>query len=528
MSLPSSTSDQLGSADSQGREEVRSGPAKRWSQHDEDLVRTKNNDAPTKRSRRTVARRSTLPLPWFTSATRDRHRTSFLLAVAWPKGPTLWMFGLTVTCQRVPDLRIVPRKMDTPSLRPIKKAKCEEATSDNCFRDVQRLLMGQKPPFVRYKIRNNLSLARKYFDEQGFRTSIIQSPRKGLSIYRDSCVLQNDGGNLADKAFLVTMLGLHPRQEEMDLYYTTSIRQPYCVLLLCERIRKVCQKCLDGKCGLALALKRCEENSRAFGAMDLPGENSVKDVHSLSSKLEQSVAQLMQCVIAADPVIRLDQLHREFEHIQCCNSTLANAHFQLWATENCTCIKEIYWKRSHLQKLERFTIYFYDPESDEKKPVPFRWMPCLSQVVREDLESVAKSMTEMFWSQLLKRGYFASQVMKIGLSEELEKYFLFGISRNPSVPLLLNAHFVPTYQLSFYLHGRAGVGKSSLVRLFSSVMNQVVKEFTDPEMIVRFVKQNLNKAYNVLELELELRPNNNDLSVMSIIQGKQVRRITVQ
>ena len=118
--------------------------------------------------------------------------------------------------------------------------------------------------------------------------------------------------------------------------------------------------------------------------------------------------------------------------------------------------------------------------------------------------------------------------MKIGLSEELEKYFLFGISRNPSVPLLLNAHFVPTYQLSFYLHGRAGVGKSSLVRLFSFVMNQVVKEFTDPEMIVRFIKQNLNKAYNVLELELELRPNNNDLSVMSIIQGKQVRRITVQ
>ena len=49
MSLPSSTSDQLGSADSQGREEVRSGPAKRWSQHDEDLVRTKNNDAPNEK-----------------------------------------------------------------------------------------------------------------------------------------------------------------------------------------------------------------------------------------------------------------------------------------------------------------------------------------------------------------------------------------------------------------------------------------------------------------------------------------------
>lgn len=43
----------------------------------------------------------------------------------------------------------------------------------------------------------------------------------------------------------------------------------------------------------------------------------------------------------------------------------------------------------------------------------------------------------------------------------------------------------------------------------------------DPEILVRFVKQNLNKPLSVLELELESRPNNNDLSVMSIIQGRR-------
>lgn len=43
----------------------------------------------------------------------------------------------------------------------------------------------------------------------------------------------------------------------------------------------------------------------------------------------------------------------------------------------------------------------------------------------------------------------------------------------------------------------------------------------DPELTVRLVKQNLNKDLDTLQLELDLRPNNNDLSVMSIIQGRQ-------
>lgn len=39
---------------------------------------------------------------------------------------------------------------------------------------------------------------------------------------------------------------------------------------------------------------------------------------------------------------------------------------------------------------------------------------------------------------------------------------------------------------------------------------------------MRFVKQNLNKHTAILNLEFELRPNNNDLSVMSIIQGRRM------
>ena len=55
-----------------------------------------------------------------------------------------------------------------------------------------------------------------------------------------------------------------------------------------------------------------------------------------------------------------------------------------------------------------------------------------------------------------------------------------------------NAHFNPTYPLSLYLHGMAGSGKSSLVRNLHSTINESISEHCDLELLVRFVKQNLN------------------------------------
>jgi hypothetical protein len=60
------------------------------------------------------------------------------------------------------------------------------------------------------------------------------------------------------------------------------------------------------------------------------------------------------------------------------------------------------------------------------------------------------------------------------------------------------------------------------VRNFSPALNATIEEHTDPEILVRFVKQNLNKPFQDLQMEFELRPNNNDLSVMSIIQGRRM------
>ena len=61
-----------------------------------------------------------------------------------------------------------------------------------------------------------------------------------------------------------------------------------------------------------------------------------------------------------------------------------------------------------------------------------------------------------------------------------------------------------------------------MVKNFAPALNLTLGEYVDPEMLVRFVKQNLNKPIRTLQLEMELRPNNNDLSVMSIIQGRRM------
>jgi hypothetical protein len=60
------------------------------------------------------------------------------------------------------------------------------------------------------------------------------------------------------------------------------------------------------------------------------------------------------------------------------------------------------------------------------------------------------------------------------------------------------------------------------VRSFGPSLNAVIMQFVDPEVMVRFVKQNLNKRHETLRLELDLRPNNNDMSVMSIIQSRRM------
>ena len=105
-------------------------------------------------------------------------------------------------------------------------------------------------------------------------------------------------------------------------------------------------------------------------------------------------------------------------------------------------------------------------------------------------------------------------------SSKLNSHYCLFFSYN-EIGSISNAHFTPTYPLSLYIHGKAGAGKSSFVRNFAPALNAAIEQHLDPSLLVRFVKQNLNKPFKDLELEFEIRPNNNDLSVMGIIQSRQ-------
>lgn len=409
-----------------------------------------------------------------------------------------------------------------------KRAKLspEQSSQQHCFTQLVQRLFRRSDDSTRQTTigGNDLGRAQAFFEQYGFRTSIVQSPREALSIYKDSCCIEsssatikdNDGGNddNDEKLRLLCMLGLHPHQDQLESCYDTCIKRIYWMLLFCQRIRSACADVLEQKQSLESLVAQCEtdcHNAAAAGA---------ETCRILSLQVDKDVARLIQAIVVeAKGRFRPEQLQREYDCITWYNATYANAEFQLWVDYHGMNIKEIYWKQNHVSKYERFTIFLYDSALDPVRPPRFAWMPGLSLVLAKGPTALARTMTQAFWAHLLRRGYYATPYIQRALSPELERYFLRGISKDPTVPILLNAHFTPTYPLALYLHGLAGAGKSSLTRQFSGALHDTLHAWVDPEMVVRMVKQNLNKSHDVLRLELDLRPNNNDLSVMSIVQG---------
>ena len=129
-------------------------------------------------------------------------------------------------------------------------------TDDGSSRQQQQQSQSQSPPPRRRRIslKNNVHTLRKIFDVHGFRTSIISSPRIGLSIYKDSFVTTtptppptttttttSDVVNILDdgRVYLITMFGLHEQQLQLEHVYKTQIKDIYCLWLFCQRIMEV-------------------------------------------------------------------------------------------------------------------------------------------------------------------------------------------------------------------------------------------------------------------------------------------------
>jgi hypothetical protein len=330
------------------------------------------------------------------------------------------------------------------------------------------------------KARNSIPKLCQLFDQHGLRTSVIQSPREGLSVYKDSCVVlsENDDNHQQGKLFCVTMFGLHPQQMDIEGYYKSRVKESYCLMLFCQRLRQVIQA--DDEVLQSLLT----ESEQLF------------DKKTYVS-VQERVRTLITAVHQVEPKFRIEQLEHEYERIQLWNCTFSNALVTAFQKFHDCQIKDIFFKASpHQAKFERITLYLYDYNLDHCKPPHFLFLPCLKLAIGSGPRMVVEEMIQSFWKHLLRHGYFATSVLKGLLRDDLQKFFFSGMTHNPKLPLQLNAHFNPNSALALYLHGKAGSGKSSLVRNFQPALEATIEKYLDPEILVRFVKQNLNKVSN--------------------------------
>jgi hypothetical protein len=328
------------------------------------------------------------------------------------------------------------------SPRSPKRAKLSDGDLPSAFAVCQKLLgtandapVPLLPPTLvaNGKTRNDLAKFRKIFDDHGFRTSIIISPRPALSIYKESCFLnENDPAEtVAGKEFLVVLFGMHPDQSSMENLYASSVKNVYCLLMFCHRLRQACPEALKSE-ALEMNVAANEELCRSLACR--PHEMSTS---MLSGMVPERVAQIIQHAVNVDPRIRTEQLEHEYERITLRNSTLSNAHVQLFLQAHDCDVKDVLLKRSHVTKYERFSISLYDSEIDLIKPPRFTFLPCLEKALTGGPEAIAAAMVDSFWSHLLCRGYFATNSIKTELTPGLEKYFLSGIAKDLTIPFRL-------------------------------------------------------------------------------------------
>ena len=333
----------------------------------------------------------------------------------------------------------------------------DEDGSSNKLEAVPASLMLMRRSSDGTKSSSKLDQLRTLFDQHGLRTSILSSPRRALSVYKDSCVLVENSGNKKNdatvsisegKEFLVILFGLHPQQTEMERFYADAgVKDLYCLRLFARRIRQACAVAGVEQSAKLLALLQeteqyvCETLAEAAAAKNGTAITTKKEkLQQAAARCACTVAQIRQLAVASDPQhgLRESQVDHEYHRILLHNSTLSNAYLSLLTEHHGLIIKDVYLKRCPWQpQYERITIYLYDSEIDEFHPPRFTFLPCLRLALDHGPEIVAQKMVEAFWDSLLRRGYFPTAAMKAAIGPQLQRYLLSGLAQNPALPLLL-------------------------------------------------------------------------------------------
>lgn len=326
--------------------------------------------------------------------------------------------------------------------KPKKKARIEAtAIVDDSFELCRKLLHNHErcnpsPPrtiteFAR--IGNGIHKFRNLLDRHGFRTSIIMSPREGLSLYKDSCQMKERDlacELLPGRLFLVAMFGLHSQQRNLERIYAARFKKLYCLLLFCTRIRVACPNATKD----TVVQELLSSNENLFTESS---SGTFENAVSLSSSVPRRVQNLIELVNSVESRNRVEQLEHEYERIVVQNSTVSNALVTMFLLEHSCCIKDIFFKRSHQPKYERVTIYLYDSELDYYKPPHFLFIPSINQAVEGGPEKLVEEMLQSFWSKMLRQGYFATPTLKSILKDDLQRFFLSGMTSDVRIPLKL-------------------------------------------------------------------------------------------
>jgi len=292
-------------------------------------------------------------------------------------------------------------------------------------------------------IRQDLYKLQAIFDAAKFRTSIVQSPRLAVSVYKDSCshlaVGRNNEVLQQQQDYLLTMLGLHPEQEAREAYYMNHMREQCCLHQFLARLRFACRP--------AMKDSRVQEWVDQFSRI-----TTTERATPLTALDFQALIKLL---LHADHKLRQEQLDHELDRIRWYNCTLANALLQQFIHKYHSCIiKDVFFKTSQVAKFERITFYLYDADIDMggKPTTNFIFLPDLSralqlqanqpgqqqQALPGGTQAIVQDMMATFWGHLLRHGgYYASTTMKEQLTPALERYFLSGLHQDTNIPLKL-------------------------------------------------------------------------------------------
>lgn len=348
--------------------------------------------------------------------------------------------------------------------------------------------------------------------DAGLRATHQSSP-PGFAVY----LINPEGGDKApaspDGWMLRLMCGLDDGHDDLERKFQ-AIRRQLLARRLASRFRTLrpTAELAEALAPLDAAASHANEHARVVDNDDDGGAQAEAQMDAL---VRRAICAACQPMGATEL-----QLTREWQQLLATHSSLSNACLARFCEATGVHVQDATLVTSPHPSRVRLSVILYDKSVHEaqQRPRSFAWIPALRRLMREpDVELLSQAMTARLWRELRWQQYYSSDEIRASLEPCLLRWFRSCLlERNGG--LRLRACLRPQTPICLYLHGAAGSGKSSIVRALLPALSATVRAFLHPELLGAFVKQNLNKPVEHLDLELQRRPNNNDLSVVHVVE----------